>query len=80
MLFNAIAPVTTVCCFLLLINHDALSADCLHLDNVDTMVVAVWEVDVAEWGSGVAVELVRRGKGGEIGNEDGYADNGGGPA
>ena len=80
MLFNGMAPVTAGCCFLLLINSDALSTDCLCLDDVDAMVVAVWEVDVADWGSGVAMESVQRGKGGEIGNEDGYADDGGGPA
>lgn len=74
MLFNATAPVTVVLCFLLLNNNDALSADCLHLEDVDA-VVAVWEVDVVWSTDTVAAESGQR-EG--IGNYGGYTDDGGG--
>jgi hypothetical protein len=75
MLFNAMAPVTVVLCFLLLNNNDVPSVDCLHLEDVDT-VVAVWEVDVVRSIDAVAAESGQRGEG--IGDDSGYTDDGGG--
>jgi hypothetical protein len=57
--FNATAPVTTVRCFLPLDNREALSADHLHLEEVD-VVVEVQKTDAEEfevWDSRLGIAL-----------------------